>query len=226
MKNILILLFLLPTIASAQYSGGFGYFSLGNQQLKHTPINEVHRDNGFSSFNPSALHVGGGGFGAIKGFLIGGEGVVITSGNLSSNGFESSLAAAYGMLQVGYIPASTRFNRKSVVYPVLGIGRGGSAYRLKVQDPMPEIDIRANSDQLFMKLELNVALYPFTLKKSDTHAGALAALSVGYLYNPSSTSFKQSKDNTYAPQLGTAPTAYTAGWYIKLCIGGGGLGRK
>jgi hypothetical protein len=228
MKYFILIFLTFPLILQAQISGGFGHVSIGNQQLKHTPINQVHKDYGFSTFNPSALTVSGTGFGVIKGFMIGGEGAVIASSQLEGPNFSSSLAAAYGMIQIGFLPNRFKyFLGKTLVYPVVGFGRGGSAYSLRSQAFFSnELDIKANSEQTFMKLELNVAFFPFTRNKPDKHGGILSAMSVGYLFNPSSTSFKQDNDPQTPLPTGTVPPAYTSGWFLKFSFGGGGLGKK
>ena len=207
----------------AQYSGGFGYASIGNIHVANRAINQVHRDYNLPEFTPSSLQLSGGGFGVIKNFMIGGEGSVITAGSINGPGFNSSLATAYGMVQVGIL--TSRYRDRVLVYPVVGIGRGVSSYNNKTSAPFFETDYSAISEQLFMKVELNIAAYPFTLNKKGQHGGLFSSLSIGYLMNPQSASFEAKNNQAFPFHQGIGPSPYTSGLYFKICIGGGGIGK-
>jgi hypothetical protein len=224
MKNICITLVCIcfSMTLSAQrnpLSGGMGYASIGNAWINNNRINEQLTGNGFAAFSPASMMVGGGGFGIIRNFMIGGEGAVITPNQINATGFKAALTSGYGMFQFGILPQRSR--SPFMIYPVWGLGYGGTRYRHEIDGISSEVPYVAVSDQWFMKAELNIATFPLTHTKRGQYAGFCGIFTAGFLMNPSSQSWIESTPNP----LGIEPAqAYTSGWYVKFSIGGGGIG--
>lgn len=215
--------------AQNRFSGGFGYISLGSSKIENQAINQIHNQEGYPSFAPASLVLNGGGFGVIKGILIGGEGGVITPGTVAGAGYSSTLTTGYGMIQLGIMPRIPFItNKTGQIFAVLGVGRGVTVYELQKEfwgSQSFNIDYKGISEQLLMKFELNLASFPFTLSKQDQSSGLLAGLSAGYLMNPQSNSIhSETQYFPYSPYVG--PQAYTSGWYFTLRLGGGGMKKK
>jgi hypothetical protein len=218
--TILILVVTVPLMAQkTPRSGGMGYVSIGNAWINNHRINNRLTENGFSDFAPASMMLNAGGWGIIRNMMIGGEAAVITPSEINSPGFNASLTTGYGMFQFGILPV--RDNSRFLVYPVFGIGVGGSRYTHQIDRLINGHSYEAVSDQWFMKAECNVAALPFTHFNRSRHAGFSGIFTAGFLMNPSSQSWVENTPNP----LGVRPSqAYTSGWYIKLSIGGGGIG--
>jgi hypothetical protein len=204
--------------------GGAGYFSIGLHSAELMDLNANLEQEGFASFKANLLHYGGGGYGIIKNWIIGGEGHYYRNQEVVDSNRTSSLQGSNGMFKLGYVVLS---KKGFYLYPVLGVGGGIYDLKLKQQDSLPTFpDIAANpgrSTHLTANgLVLDGALgMSFTPKGGVTGSGGpTLGLRIGYQLSPSDFKWKMDGD-----ELSGGPTLNMDGMYVRLTIGGGGFGR-
>lgn len=214
---------------STSISGGAGHFFIGQSWINYDNLNRMFVDPLYNyatnlspvppteepenTFQSPTMMVGGGGFGVINNFLIGGEGGVLLPSELSNRTYHpnASLASGYGLLKFGYM---FPLNDKMVLYPTVGMGYGGS---ILTQDFFGVEEREFTSEQVFLQAELNFDLFPF----SDL-SGLKTGLSVGYMFNPYSTPWTNEEGGFSR----TVPAHLLNGFYFRLTTGGGGYSIK
>lgn len=214
---------------STSISGGAGHFFIGQSWMNYDNLNRMFVDQLYNyattlspvtpieepenTFQSPTMMVGGGGFGVINNFLIGGEGGVLLPSEIINRTYHpnASLASGYGLLKFGYM---FPLNDKMILYPTVGMGYGGS---ILTQDFFGVEDREFTSEQVFLQAELNFDLFPF----SDL-SGLKTGLSVGYMFNPNSTPWANEEGGFNR----TIPTHLLNGFYFRLTIGGGGYSIK
>ncbi|MGZ3899719.1 MAG: hypothetical protein ACXVNM_07810 [Bacteroidia bacterium] len=214
MKRIIaLLIFLVPLLSQSQltYSGGTGHFAVGVTYLNFKSVNAFMQTQQMPAFGSNCLSIGGGGFGVYNNFILGGEGSAIAPSRVSSGENRAALAVGYGMIQGGYIlPLESRL----VVYPILGMGWGGSDLKISNSDGGKQT---YNSVKVFLNTEINLDMF-MKGTKYGSKAGFKYGLALGYMYNPFTESWTD--ENGKGANISNS---YLNGFYIKLKIGGGGL---
>ncbi|MGB9665157.1 MAG: hypothetical protein ACPL25_09620 [Ignavibacteria bacterium] len=71
---LLSTIFYSQAISQSRTSGGEGYFMVGIQKIDVKNLNSLLRNNNYPVLNESYPSIGGGGYGIINNFVIGGEG--------------------------------------------------------------------------------------------------------------------------------------------------------
>ncbi len=213
---------------SPKLVGGFGYFSVGIQNLDLNNLNYRLQRNGYESFSSEPLIFGGGGFGVINKLIIGGEGFgIIEEEVISPNGlYKQKFSAGYGLFKIGYIFYS---NTQRNFYGLFGIGGGGIQLKI-IQNTIPnfqgifENPMRSSflSNSFFM---FNVGLgytqfFKFNKEKGQA-AGFLMGLEIGYNFSiPENTWLIDVKE------IGDGPKVGITGLYFRVNYGGGVLIKK
>lgn len=219
MKKSLTLFFLTAVVVlkaqNGGYYGGAGHFMLGSVFMNLNSVNAYMADNQLPSFSGNCFNIGGGGYGVINNFVIGGEGAAVGPspvGNLNGN---AEMSAGYGMFSAGYIlPVKSTV----MIYPIAGIGWGGSG--LKINYASGKIE-EYSAKSMFITTEVNADIFMLNDKASDTKAGFKIGLCFGYMFNPVADPWKD-KEGKYTNISNT----FMNGFYIKLKLGGGGIGFK
>lgn len=215
-KVYVILLAMLPFCMNSQkpvFSGGCGYFKIGYANIDHISINRYLNNNAIPSLSRNGYMIGGGGIGVINNFIIGGEGGAFAA-NKSAGAFGlAELSSGYGMLNFGYmLPLKSRFS----VYPLFGLGWGGTELKLNYS---LGIEQKFTSSATFIKGEVNVDWFMHGNAEAFEKAGFMSGISIGYMLQPISEPWKSS-NASYVD----IPATFMNGFYVKLKIGGGGIG--
>src|ERR1041385_7061152 len=121
--------------------GGFGHFTFSGQQLNLNNLNGMLNPLGYSSLGNNYLSFGGGGGFVINNFFIGGEGGSLATGNCANQNSTLSFKAGCGYFNFGYMIHSTK---RSVLYPVVGIGGGGYTMDVKLKNVDPDFQGQLN----------------------------------------------------------------------------------
>lgn len=197
------------------YYGGTGHFSMGSSVVEMNSVNGYLNSKGLPGFSRNCLSIGGGGFGIINNFLIGGEGGAIDPSRVASTTGNAELSTGYGMFNVGYmVPLKSRL----MVYAMGGIGWGGSDLTLVDANGKEE---KYNARKSFVSTEINLDMYMFGDKESGAKAGFKTGFCIGYLFNPQTNPWSDNNSN-----YTNIPNTFVNGFYFKLKIGGGGFGIK
>ncbi|PNR95677.1 hypothetical protein [Petrotoga olearia] len=209
-------------IKNGQY-GGLGGGDIGAQWLDVEELNAELKAAGLPELNDVALANGGGGYGIMGKFIIGGEGYSISTKEKS--GVDTvQLNIGYGTFNLGYLILSKQAFR---MYALGGIGGGGISLKIS-QNPES-----TNFDDNFSTFNENTFSTGFPIFKvginadyilsfsDDEAAGGLAlGLAAGYTYAPVGlVSDWKLSDSTIEGVPNFGPT----GPYISFRIGGGGL---
>ncbi|MFN7013632.1 MAG: hypothetical protein ACK4ON_05090 [Bacteroidia bacterium] len=219
MQKIIPVLFLILISIDSTYSqkntyyGGSGHFSVGTTFLDYSSVNTYLRSKRLPAFASTSLNIGGGGYGIFNSFILGGEGGAVTASSVANANGEASISAGYGMFNMGYaLPLKGRF----LVYPLIGLGWGGSLFNLKHAGGIEE---KYEATKFFISSELNCEL--FTYADENGKAGFKTGFCIGYLFNPQTDPWKE----RFLGHTSIANT-FMNGPYFKIKIGGGGIGYK
>ena len=206
--------------------GGMGYSIFGRSFLDLKDFNAKLESNGYSAITENFFSVGGGGHGIIKNkFIIGGEGHSLLGGGTTVGTYENSLIINYGFLDFGYIIYSVGELR---LYPLIGLGGGGMKFKisekltsLSFDDILDTPDRNSEISKSSFLLNLAFGL-DYLLKFAEDEkgrGGMLLGLRAGYCVSP----FK-SNWNMGEIEISGVPDLGFTGPYIRLMIGGGGIG--
>ena len=211
----------------AQESGGMGYSMFGSNTINLDDLNAKLASHGYTTLSDNFFSVGGGGHGIINSkWIIGGEGGTLLGDNVTSGDYETSLIVGYGLFDVGYIVYSIKDLR---VYPLLGIGAGGMTLSIAQSPTSLSFDEVLDNPKRNVEMTtggflLNIALGIDYLLAFDAdekgRGGFLLGLRGGYCFSPI-----QSDWTLGEIELSGAPETAITGPYIRLIIGGGGIGK-
>jgi hypothetical protein len=204
-----------------------GYFMFGGSNLDIKSLNKKLESKGYSKFSDNFVSFGGGCFHRKDSrWMIGGEGhflfVEEQDATIASGNYKTSLSAAYGFFNLGYLAI---LKGGLNVYPVFGIGGGGMWLKI-AEDSFDKILENPNqgselSTGVFL---LNLALgtdYLLKLKEDEKgESGLVLGVRVGYTYAP----FKEDWE-TSGIQIAGGPELGITGPYVRFMIGGGGKSK-
>ena len=230
---LFVLFFVASQIASAQESkaenhinGGVGYFMIGYSGLQISELNESFKSAGIPELSTGSISIGGGGHYIYKNFILGGEGHGLLGATSENTDYKTSHSAGYGFFNLGYVV----FQGKSInLYPILGFGGGGMTVSVTdkskltnsfddiLQDPARESYITSGGFLLNLSLGSD---YFFAASKSDKYTGGfLVGIKAGYILNITSNDWCFNGN-----QLNNSPNTGLSGPYVRIVIGGGGIG--
>jgi opacity protein-like surface antigen len=217
-KLIYVFILTLFSISSA-YSqnntcyGGSGHFSVGTTFLDYSSVNTYLRSKRLPAFASTSLNIGGGGLGIFNSFILGGEGGAVTASSVANINGQATVSAGFGMFNIGYaFPLKSRF----LVYPLIGLGWGGSSFNVKYAGGLEE---KYEATKFFISSELNCELFSFA--DENGKGGFKTGICIGYLFNPQTDPWKEASFG-YTSVANT----FMNGPYFKIKIGGGGIGYK
>ncbi len=215
-------------IASATKEGGaMGYAMFGKSTIDLKDLNAKLEGKGYSKISDNFFSVGGGGHGIIKNrIIIGGEGHGLLGEEVTSGNYKNSINIAYVFFNLGYIVYSIKELR---VYPLLGFGGGGM--NLKIVEKLTSLSFDNILDDPRRGIQISTGGFLFNLalgmdyllklgEDEEGRAGMSLGLRVGYTLSPFKGSWKMDEiEISGAPEIGIT------GPYIRLMIGGGGIGK-
>ena len=205
---------------------GRGYFMAGAQAMDIDELNSRLSANGYGTFPETFATFGGGGYGIIGRFLIGGEGMgVVTgseSGTVGTDYFKTMLAGGYGMVKFGYIV----YRRGGCIfYPAFGIGGGGLSLDIRKDATEPFDQFLANPRRRttlstgFLLLDLGIGVDHLAILggKGEDRGGIVFGVKAGYMLSPYRSDWGDALDG---------PDSGIEGAYFRIVIGGGGTGSR
>lgn len=205
---------------------GRGWFSLGFISLDLAELNAALSSAGHPRFDDRFFTLGGGGFGDIGRWLIGGEGhALIGSDHATDDGaFKLSLGGGYGLFTVGYrLIAEEGFD----LYPSIGLGGGGMELSIRGRSAPTFGDVLENparSSRLATGAFLLSAGvggdYRRRLSNPDDEyeGGLLIGAKVSYVFSPVTSDWKLDGFNDVAG----GPELKIEGLHVRLTLGGWG----
>lgn len=203
--------------------GGLGGADIGAQWIDVENLNTMLQNETLPQLKDVAMVNGGGGYGVMGRFIIGGEGYTISTRN-KSNEKTVQLDIGYGLFDLGYLV----FSRNALRVYVLG-GIGGGEMTLKISQEPGSSDFSdllenfyenyINTEFPIFKIGLN-GDYILTFS-GDSAAGGLAiGISAGYVFAPVGY---VSQWRLGEKTIGEVPDFGPSGPYVTIRIGGGGI---
>jgi len=233
--TLLALLFGCHTLSAQQSAEngeptvGKGFFMVGWQQLDVDDLNDRLNGNGFPSFSPNMLTIGGGGWATFgSGLVIGGEGHGLIGGKETTSDaiLRSQLAGGYGMLNVGYRAYA---GERMDVTPLVGFGvgalsmevrkRGSLTFDDALADPLTGTSLSAGGFLFDVSAVAAVRVTGHADDGEGSAGGVSLGMRTGYAYSPADWDWKHGDvDVPGGPGMGVR------GFYVRLMIGGTGSG--
>ncbi len=223
---------LSPARASTPDVRGMGYLSIGLSHVRAGALQGRLDRTGLGYPSQPANHVslGGGAAYFSRNLVLGLEGFVLLSPLRTGASFRTSLSGLGGVLQVGYALVKTdRF----ALFPLIGFGGGAFTWKAQRQTIPSSFEDVIRGPELGVSL-LNASFllpgalgadYWFPFNSAERPTGAIViGLRVGYAYSPFGGNWevgmvKETLELEGAPRFGIN------GPYLRLVIGGGGIGR-
>ncbi|MDD3627316.1 MAG: hypothetical protein PHV06_08360 [bacterium] len=206
-------------------AGGFGYFLAGFQEMDLNSLNYRLVNSGYSEFSSQTSSFGGGGYGVIGRFLIGGEGFgTIEEEVISPNAlYRQRLSGGVGIFKFGYIFYSDVVKS---FYAVSGIG-GGSLHLKIIQNAIPDFQgllknpLKAtylHNEFFLMNIGVGGIIFYDHSSSPKSVGGFMMGFEVGY-------NFSITEDTWYldTDEVELGPKTGIDGIYFRLNFGGGFL---
>jgi hypothetical protein len=220
MKKIVLVVVLLNVLVlvfaqrSRALYGGFGWFETGIQQTNLENLNNELKANYSAELNETFISLGGGGYSVIKNLMLGGEGKGFRTNSSSGNNTAITMTGGYGLFDLGYM---VYYRQKLSIFPKLGLGAGGITLETakKNTDFSGALSLGQTSTETYETYLIDVGLgvmYQVSHWMVGIHAGYLYALT-------------DDKWSAADIELSNGPAINLTGVYMKLTIGGGGIGR-
>jgi hypothetical protein len=214
----------MPKINTAEFRG---YFMVGGNILDIDALNSILENEGYSTLSNNFLSIGGGCLHQKNRWIIGCEGHFLfgeeNKSDITSGNFETSISAAYGFFDFGYILFNKHFFQ---VYPLIGLGGGVMSLKIKerLTDPsFAEVlaDPKRNSKLESAAFLINMAIgteYLMKLREDETGIGGLVlGIRVGYTFAPFRSNWKLERTD-----VSNGPDLRMTGPYVRLILGGWG----
>lgn len=220
---------------AASERGGYGFFQAGIMGMDLDDVNSSLSAAGFPGLDSTVPTWGGGGYGVVGRFHIGGVGQGGLDPVTSLGSTRVGLKGGYGLARVKYHALTLG---ELTVLPALGFG--GGSVKLSITDPgappsglsndptfseileAPGRSSELTAPWMFL-LNVGVALdYRIVLGTSDDGVarGILVGLEGGYLHTPGETSWTLND----ATEVAGGPNLGIDGFYLWIAIGGWGRG--
>lgn len=224
MKRMVVFLAVCSSIftvmSAKEVYGGMGFVMPGYRTLSVENINEEFASHGFPQLDERNFSIGGGGYGIINGFLIGGEGHGITEKTFTNVEHKTSLKGGYGVFTMGYILASSR---NFLLYPLVGVGGGMIDMEISEKNTLDFDDVMTNPRRSIHLIQKNMVL-DFSLNTTFSlwsNGGLMIGARVGYMMTPYT-----SKTTSNGLEVYNAPEVNYDGLYFGVSFGGGGYGTS
>lgn len=229
--SLFLLLFALNIALSQENNtnenlyGGAGYFMPGVQVLTLSNLNSKLESKGYPKISTSFTSVGGGGHAIIANFVVGGEGHGIIGKDVTNDKYTLNLSGGYGIFDLGYVI----FSKWGLnIYPMVGIG--GSGLTLSITErTIPTFDeildnpkghIEMTTGSLLLHFAIG-ADYIVSFGGESPKGGVLIGLRAGLTYTPVAGDWKMAD-----VKVASGPETGLTGAYVRLKIGGGGVGKR
>lgn len=213
--------FFNQAISQTKTSGGEGYFMVGMQKIDVKNLNSLLRVYDYPVLDESYTSIGGGGYGLVNNFVIGGEGHGLIGSEVSNQNYKVNLTAGYGMFNIGYLLHNDSGLK---IFPLVGFGGGGIELRINEKASLDFTDVLSNpkrgSSLSLGGLMLNVGLngnYVINFNEEKSFGGILIGLSAGYTYF-----LKLGNWTLFESDISGGPDIGISGFYLRFNIGGGG----
>ena len=233
MISIPIILILSAAFISAQESepavresGGMGYSIFGKGRINIDDLNTKLKSKGYAGLSDDFFCVGGGGHSIINDqFVLGGEALTLFGNDAVTGNYRSSISVAYGFFDFGYIVLSEKDFR---VYPFIGIG--GGKMNFTIAEDVESISIDEVLDDPGRKSEFSTGGFLFNMgigadylikfSEDETgRGGMLLGVRAGYTFAPFKSGWSMGDI-----EIAGAPETGITGPYVRVIIGGGGIG--
>lgn len=222
--NIILIFIILVanTSFSQRKGGGFGFFSAGYQTIDIKGLNKQLKLFNYPEFDRSFLTIGGGGFGIVNDYVIGGEGHGFISSDLSNQFYQTNLMAGYGLFDLGYIVYTSK---NLIIFPLIGFGGGGIDVRINEKSLVDFDSVLINPKRgsvlsnagLMLNFGLNF-IYHLNLSEEGSDKGGISlGVNLGYLQF-----FKIGNWTLFDTEIARGPDVGLSGFYFRFTIGGGG----
>jgi hypothetical protein len=212
---------------SNKVSGGLGYLMIGYTGLDLGNMNSLFKEYGCPELSNSSFTFGGGGHFILKNFIIGGEGHGISGSKSSNTNYDLRMGGGYGFFNLGYLIYR---NPGMNIYPLLGFGGGGSTIGITdkskilenfddlLENPARESDI--TNGGFMMNFSIGADFFVLASKSENASGGWIMGIKAGYIYNVSGNDWYFNNE-----KITGSPNAGISGPYVRLTIGGGGIGK-
>jgi hypothetical protein len=207
-------------------NGGKGYFAIGWSALDLGPLNDVLQANGYRRFTEDFLSLGGGGYGVLGRFVIGGQGHgYLGEGRdvaLGGQNFRSEVSAGMGFVDLGWVLWSSN---GWALTPLVGLGGGGLTLQIDALsaptfgEVLAQPGHRSKLSTGGFLIDLG-ASFDFLLRRDDgeRRSGPLFGLRAGWVLSPIEGGWElEGRDIAGGPDLGVS------GPYVRILLGGGSL---
>ncbi|MDI6807605.1 MAG: hypothetical protein QME66_01315 [Candidatus Eisenbacteria bacterium] len=219
---------LVPAVSQSREvreAGGRGFFMVGGANLDINNLNARLKANGYPEFSKNLVSFGGSGYGIVNRVIIGGEGHTFFGRKTTIGDSQSSISAAYGCFNLGYL----LYSKKGVnIYPIMGIGGGEMSFKI-VERSSPTFDgllvnpkrnAGLSTDVFLLSVGLGVDKL-VNLGGDEKGEGGLAiGLQVGFTFAPNIGEWSLEERN-----IAGGPEIGITGPYVRLMFGGGGSGK-
>lgn len=200
--------------------GGIGHLNFSAEQLNISGLNTALNSEYYNTVNPYSVSFGGGGHYVFGRIMVGGGGAWLMNSRTQNNNNTVKLKGGYGYFSLGYLLLK---NKRSLLYPGLGIGGGGYDILITKKNARNDFRQQLNSPEGMAGIEASGWLmsaqltYKLFLSKNTTE-GFCIGLRAGYRYSP--YNWHTSLNNTV---LANSPTLNMNGLYVSLLLGGGSV---
>lgn len=232
MKKILLLCllsgsFLLSKAQDKKLYGGFGFFEFGYSQYNNGSLNTALNAAGYSNLGNGFVSAGGQGLAVMHNFVLGGAGGSLGSQSFGRNNTTGQFSAGYGMFQLGY---TFNAGKNGLLFPLVGIGTFNTS--IQIQNDLassnlntiltlPNQVVNLRSDAAMLDLSLNYTISIFGGKSDVPGSGNMLGVSVGGFFCPTNATFYNNQQT-----LSVVPDYRPSGFYVRLKVGGGGIGSR
>ncbi len=213
--------------------GGFGYFTIGGCGILNPQLEKFLQKPRLLTSNytlsPNGIQAGGGGFGLLGRWMLGGYGLYSGFPEITKDSITSQVSLGSGMFTIGYL---SKVKERMFLYPYLGVG--GSGITIKISNEAIENTVEFDSRNPLkpqeksdysiggIAFDLGGSLQYFLIPPSSEggHGGMLLGLQAGcggtFI---SGTRWKDSQGRTVKGPEGI----FHLSPYVRLTIGGGGF---
>lgn len=204
---------------------GQGAFQVGIMTLDLSELNTALAAASFPRFKNQFLTLGGSGYGVRGRWLIGGEGTALigTDQSTASGLFTLSANGGFGMFRIGYnLSTSQSFD----LFPTVGFGAGGVGVVIRgrsaptftdvLTTPARSSSLSSGGFVLGAGVTSNLRIRFAEEQADSTEGGLLVGVSVGYVLQPASSSWKLDQTNSVAG----GPAFKLQGLYVRCSLGG------
>ena len=207
------------------HHGGKGYFAIGWSALDLEPLNDALVAAGYPRFSEDFLSLGGGGYGVIGRFVIGGQGHGYLGegrdATLGTQNYRSDLIAGMGFVDLGWVLWS---GERTTLTPIVGLGGGGLSVEIEelaaptfdevLAQPGHRSDLSTGGFLVDLGVDFDVLLG----RDFEEHRGGfLLGVRAGWILSPIHGGWQlEDRDIAGGPDFGIT------GPYVRFLLGGGG----